>query len=196
MFAFDWRGTMPSKEKNHGEVKDLLTHLGKMGDAPGQIFYSLNHKNYHSTGEEEFLPAEPLALVGMGFDIIGGVFRPKAGGGGSSLDSLKIFDPNELGYQDVLTDAPVDEYPVNSSIDLTQIAQSSDSKNRELRKLLNSEGLSIALKKLRAAIQNGHEKTFLEDKRGYCDSVEGAMTGMADAYEDATGPNVEDYSSS
>lgn len=190
LFAYDWRGKKPSIGTNHSDIKDLMTHLGRTGDARELVFYSLNHRSYHSTGEERFLPAEELALTGMGFDIIGGRFRPKAGGGSSELESLKVFNPNEFGYDDIPTEAPPGQYPVSSSLDLSQIATSGDSKNRELRKILNAEGLSSALRKLRASIRDGNERSFLEEKRGYTGNVESAMTSFARAYDDATGMDV------
>lgn len=195
MFAYDWRSCKPSDTDNHDGIRSLLQHLIDRGEARDQVFYSLNHPNYIASGDEEFYPAEALGLVGMGFDIVGGRFRPIGGGGGSSSESMKVFDPMEFVYVDVPNDAEPEDYPVNPSIDLTQIAEASDSKNRNLRRLINAEGLSIGLTMLRAALQDGNERTYLENLDGYTGSVKEAMESFATAYNDATGRSPSDFSS-
>lgn len=191
LFAYDWRGCKPSKPENHDQIQQLIKHLGKQGQLVDQVFYSLNHEKYHPTKNTTYYPPEAVALVGMGFGIIGGTFV--SGGGGDGVpDSLKILDPNKFWYQDIPFDAEVEEYPVNPSISLEQIAESSPSKNQDLRKLINFESLSSILKKLRAAIDDGHEQSYLEGKEGYSGDVSSAMQSMAIAYEDAISPGPDD----
>lgn len=196
IFTYDWQGLKPSLEKNHDQIQQLIKHLGKSGQASSQIFYSLNHKKYHPAQNTTFYPAEAIALVGMGFSVIGGTF--KSAGGGERPESTKIFDPNEWWYEDLPFSSEVDDYPVNTSIDLSQIAVSGHKKNQARRKLINFEALSYTLKKLRAAIQNGDERTLIEQKGGYTGSVRFAMQSMARAYEDARnpGPGDKEYSNS
>lgn len=191
LFAYDWEGRKPSKEENYGQILDLMKHLGKQGQAADQIFYSLNHEKYHPVKNRSHFPAEAIALVGMGFSIIGGSFK-SSGGGGEPAEYVKIFDPVQFWYEDIPFSADVEDYPVSSSIDLGQIAVSGHTKNQNLRKLVNFESISYSLKKLRKAIQDGTTRSMLERKRGYSGSVREAMQAFATGYDNATGPSPDD----
>lgn len=178
LFAYDWRGRQPSLERNHRDIRNLLSHLVDTGEATDQVFYSLNHRNYHPEPEAITYPAEPLALVGMGFHVIGGSFRP-AGGGGDPSQVLKILDPNEFEYVDLPMDASVESYPVNSTIDLEQIQHLSAGTNQTLRRIINAESLYHSLAKLRAAVSHGNTRAFLEAKEGYRGQVRETMEAFA-----------------
>lgn len=178
LFAYDWRGRQPSLERNHRDIRHLFSHLVDTGEATDHVFYSLNHRNYHADPDACAYAAEPLALAGMGFQIIGGRFRP-TGGGGDPSDVLKILNPNEFEYVDIPMDASADTYPVNSTIDLEQIQHLSAGTNQTLRKVINAESLHHSLAKLRAAVRHGNTRSFLEVKEGYRGQVRETMEAFA-----------------
>lgn len=193
-FAIDFRGFKPTTDRLYSQIEDMFVDLGTRRQAESRLFYALNYKPYHVSSARDIHPSEALKLAGSGFDILGGTYAYRGGGGGGPSDNIKIFNPTSFGFQEVPKTEIETNWPVNSTISPSKLASVGENQQRGLRRLVNAEQLSIAFKKIRAATRDGKIAGLFEGKVGLPDPDSNQMNELSNSYVDAVGPNVtSDY---
>lgn len=194
MLAVDFRGFKPTTPKHYDPVRDLIADLSKRGKIADRILYSINHKAYHPLRNRDQFPSEEVALVGSGFDIIGGTHISRTGGGPSGpKTSAKIFDPTKLVVRDVPLSELNRKWPKTATIGSDRYLSVSESTQGKLRKLVNAEGLYYSFNELQKAVKSGNERDFLATKEGFTPSLEQTLSKMVSTYQSATGPSLSDF---
>lgn len=183
-YAVDFRGYTPTSPKHYNHLKNVMLHFRTRGQLDERYLYSINHTPYFPGRGVTPLPSEDIALICSGVDGVGGTHISRgAGGDGDSEPSIKTFDPNTLGYDDILVEDLTKEWPISVSISARQISNASESKRGDLRNLANAELINSGLGKLKTAVENGNEREFLISKAGFTSPIQEKTSEMAYAYE-------------
>lgn len=193
LYAIDFGGLKATSERGFKDLKNIIAdiNLRFAADDNERVLFATNYWRYHAKKNANFYPSEAIALIAQGIDIAGETHNYRMGGSGNSeITDTKIYNPTEFGFDAVPLDELTERWNYQCSIPADQFAGVSDGKRRELRKLANAELMSNGLKKLRAAIQDGNERSFLEQKTGYQGDVATLANRMVRNYENAVGPNV------
>lgn len=195
LYAIDFAGLKATSEGPYNQLKNIIADISKrprnQEKYKESILYTINYKQYHPTKNANLYPAEAFALITEGVDIAGGTHRHRHGGSGDiEITDTKIFNPNELGFDAVPLATLREKWDYPATITVDQFTSVGEDRQRELRKVVNSELMNLGLKKLRASIKHGNERGFLEEKDGYQGTVASLAAEMVRQYESATGPDV------
>lgn len=195
LYAIDFAGLKATSEKPFQHLKNIIADISKrprnQEEYKESILYAFNYKRYHPLKNTSLYPAEAFALITEGVDIAGGTHRHRLGGSGDiEITDTKIFNPNQFGFDTVPLDRIRESWDYPTSITIEQFTSVSEGRQGELRKVANSELMNMGLKKLRASIKDGNERSFLEGKGGYQGTVASLAEEMVKTYENATGPDV------
>lgn len=188
--AIDFRGLKPTTEEVQEWLKELIADLTVRAELDKWILYALNYRKYFPTQNATIHPSEGIALLGSGFDILGETHVSRIYiQGEHEVTNMKAFDPSGLGFRNVSLNNIVDEWPQRSTISAARLDSVGESKRNSLRNLANAESMNYALRALRAAVENGDARQFLESKEA-SSSHHGHILAMEEIYNTARGPSV------
>jgi len=188
--GLDYRGFKPTTDEYFDLHANLIKDLAVRDQLANTLLYAFNFKSYHPKRNNHPIPSEAVALSTFGVDILGGCHVNRGAGGNGEITDVKIFNTNTFLFDRIELEAVQEQFPGDPTVETTQLADFQYEKRTQLRKLINAEMLSIAFRKLRAAIRDGNERTFMEKKSGYLGDIQEQATEIADRYDDAKGPNI------
>jgi hypothetical protein len=190
LIGLDYRGLKPTKSDVFQLHSDLIRDMAVRDQLGSSLLYAFNYKSYHPKRKGHPIPSEAIALSTFGVDILGGCHVNRGAGGSGEITDVKIFNTSNFLFERVELDAIQDQFPGDSTIDPSELADFQYGKRTNLRKLINSEMLSVGTRKLRAAIRDGNERTFMEKKSGYLGDIQEQAVEIAARYDDAKGPDI------
>lgn len=191
LLGLDFRGFKPTKPEMFDQHLKLIGDLAARDKELESVLYAFNYKSYHTPPNSAPIPSEAIALATFGVDILGGSHVNRGVGGDGKITDVKIFNSNEFLFSRVPLDSP-DQFPGQTNIvEPSTLLQYGYEKRTNLRRIINDQRISISLKKLRAAIQNGEERGFMQGKAGYMGGFKDQSEAMARRYDDAKQENVE-----
>lgn len=190
LLGLDYRGFKPTTDKLFNQHLNLISDLAARDQLSNSVLYAFNYKSYHPTKNGAPIPSEAIAQATFGVDILGGCHTYRGAGGGGEITDVKIFNSNEFRFDRVELEAIPEQFPGGSTINPVDLSEFGYGKRTNLRKLINSELISRGLRKLRAAIRDGFEREFMEQKSGYSGAVKEQAIAVANKYDDATGENL------
>jgi len=135
----------------------------------------------------------------MGFDVIGeNHWRPQSDHSGDWEMKFRLFDNEIMAYREVtdLASDLSDLWPDNdqTGLDVDSVLNaSSDGEKRRLEKLVNAEGIELALEALRWEIHAGDTRNFVYSHRGLR-ALQNSFSAIAREYLNPTAQaSFEDY---
>lgn len=189
LFAVDFRGLKPTTDEHFDRLKKLIADLAKRREFENRVLYAVNHRRYFPRRNSELHPSEGVALVGAGFDIIGGTHVHRGGFGDGPVTNIKVFEPTSFGFRNVPLETLKKSWPTSSTISPERFGKVSNSKRSQLRNLTNAESMNYGFRVLRKAIEERDEKEFLLGLEGF-EKIEDKLDEIVAKYNDAQRPDV------
>jgi hypothetical protein len=190
LLGLDYRGFKPTKSQMFDQHMKLMSDLAVRDRLAKGILYAFNFKSYHPTRGGGPIQSEAVALSTFGVDIFGGCHQFRGAGGGGEITDVKIFNPNQFYFDRIALESITESLQTSDVVDPKDLVEYGYGKRTNLRKLINADLLSKGFRKLRAAIQDGHEKEFMQNKIGYSGDLTHQAVAMAKKYDDAKGEDI------
>lgn len=181
-----------------GMIRPLVQSIAARGIEENVLFYALNLAPGNRDDALGGRPAEDLASVGMGFDIIGGthvapqwpqeVFEKIEAEQGEEdeMITFRLFDKEEYLYREIPLDQLPSAFPTDSAFDPDHIAQrvqnSPGNAKYRLQSLVNSEQIALALADLRDV--SGPALSHVSIKQGITDQTITAYEDVRNSFDE------------
>ncbi len=190
-FCIDFLGKKATaKARVRGIISNLMNHLGEHQLHRKSLLYGVNAYRGANRGDGPKSPAEDLLSVGIGIDILGGIYYSARSGWSddkTEVNDVRIFHTES--WQHEYVDAPdvPSEISSRSAFDPVEIQkQVKRGEEDRLEFLYESEQMNLAFADLREAIDDEGGTDFVRSKQGVTDNIKSRMEEARSAYDQGT----------
>lgn len=182
----DFLGKKPTaKSRVRDLISPLMEELGKHRIHRNTLLYAVNAYRGANRGEGDRSPAEDFLAIGLGFDVIGGIYyRARTGWADDEANDFRCFFRSSWEHEFLEIPSLAANLPTRTGFDsnrVQRIAPSDGSTRVEF--LLESEQMNLACNDLREAVTEGGTVEYLSEKAGVTDAIQNRFEAAHQAYE-------------
>jgi hypothetical protein len=180
-FCLNFNRTRLTASRQISMVQPLMRNIAERDLEDQTMFYAINLNRQDVDSELGGRPAEVIAAVNAGIDIVGGLHQSPSASPKFFEDTeekqhekFRLFDRDDLIYRNIPFVELVDWFPEESSFEVHYIleeARKSDTRRRRLQKLVNAEQIALATADLQSAVDEDTTLDYLTESPGITPSM-------------------------